>query len=463
MQAARSAFVQVEQGLQTGASDASPQFMVAVLQAMATGQAQMDQALDLASADPSGVLIALLLPAVQKVREAAACSSQGMVDLALAGGASSARLAPAVEAMRLGDALHNAGDYGGAVALYANGFGLAANTVAFSMDRFEQNLRNSFTNQSVGYAYALSQAGQAVRQDGVGLARTGADLPQTAQSQTRKMHAASVSKTMTAIVLVRLLAERGLNVDTAIGGLLPADWTRGLGVNSIGFRQLLTYKSGFGQNAPGGSDYNNLRAMVGQNVPSKASFGYENANLGLMRVLVAVMLGADIPFLPLDKGAFTTAVFLNYATAAYNPVGVPCSCEPSASAPTLQYDFPDTGNLGYVEPPRNLQYGGFGVNISARTLAFLRYTTDLMPVSSYQQMKSGYLGFMDPARYSFAQGTFGVYHSHGGDWDHSGGRGNGGLDACVMVFPINIEASVLITPAARTAASDTPTAATSAG
>ena len=56
-------------------------------------------------------------------------------------------------------------------------------------------------------------------------------------------------------------------------------------------------------------------------------------------------------------------------------------------------------------------------------------------------MKSGYMGWMNPSSYSFAQGEFGVYHSHGGDWDHTG---SGGLDACVMMYPIQVEAALVI-------------------
>ena len=209
----------------------------------------------------------------------------------------------------------------------------------------------------------------------------------------------------------------------------------------------MNHRSGFGQNAVGGNDWAGLQTMVAQGVPFKGSFDYFNANFGLLRVILAKTLGIDptaIPF-EFDAGSLTASAFILHAQDRYDDVGVPFSCDPQASNPTLQYEFPDTGNPGYDEPSRSLSCGGFGVQISAvnlaRTLAYLRYTQDLMPTAAFQEMKAKYLGFMNPANYSFAQGDFGVYHGHGGDWDHTG---SGGLDSCALMFPINVEAAVLI-------------------
>lgn len=447
LQNARAGFVLAEQRLQAGTRDASPQYLVQVLQAVAQGQTGLGQALTLAAAaDPQGILMAQLLPAVQKVRDAAARTSQGLIDVAQRGGVAPARLAPALAAMQRGDALHQAGSHGAAVALYGQALGLAANTVVFSMNQFEQNLKSVFDTQTVGWAYALSQGGLLARSGAGGLARTAADNPSKVQSAQKKMHLASISKMLTATVVLRIMADQGVTPDSAIGPFLPISWDRGAGVDSITFRQLMTHRSGFGQNSPGSNQYASLQAMVAQAVPNKGSFDYDNANFGLLRVIVSVMSGVD-PFLAGDDpAALTATTFLFRAKSRYDPIGVPFSCDPSASNPTLEYDYPDSGNPGYEDEPKSLGCGGYGVFMSAehlaRTMAYLRYTQDLIDAPTLQQMKAGHLGLMNPAdNFNYAQGVFGNYYGHGGDWDHTN---SGGLDTCAFMFPINVEAAVVI-------------------
>ena len=445
LQTALGAYDDAHRALHAGSSSDRPDFVVDVLLAVADGQAALVQALDVAAAS-APELVALLLPAVHAARDAARHAGSSVVELAERAGVADSRLVQAREAIRTADSLAAAGNYGGAGIEYAGGFGLAAGTLVFDLDRFEQNLRSVFDVSTVGWAYAINQGGQLARSGSGGAARTGADLPALAQLPAKPMHLASATKTLTAIVALRRLAELGIAVDSPIGPWLPLTWPRGAGVNEISFRQLMQHRSGFGQNAPGGSSYAALQAMVAQAVPANGSFDYDNANYGLLRVIVARLLGVDAALLPpqADAAALAAAAFIAYAQAAFGAVGVPFGCDPQPVFPTLQYHFPDTGNPGYDEPSRALSCGGFGAFLSARdlarSLAYLRYTQQLVPGATYQQMKTGSLGYTDPALYGYGQGVFGVYHGHGGDWDH----GPGGLDSCHLSVPIHVEAALLI-------------------
>lgn len=430
-----------------------------VLMVIADMDYALEQALDLAASTGTGEAIALLLPAVQSAREGARRIVQSRIDLALAAGVSPHRLAPADEALRRADALHAAGDYGAAMVQYATAGGFAAGTVTFSMSRFELNLKSVFDSETIGWAYALSQGGLLARSGAAGSARTAADAPATAQSPTRKMHLASVSKTMTAIVMQRLLADLGVSVDASIGPWLPSHWTRGAGVDAITFRELMTHRSGIGQQVPPKSSgkfssYEALRGLVDGGVADK-SFKYDNANFAMMRVLSARLQGLDLgkpAYANADQGALAATMFLNWALPLFGNAGVPFSCDPLANAPTRDYNFPADGNPGYAYGPMSLSCGGFGVFLSAtdlaRVLANLRYTGNLLAPATYTQMKSGYMGFMDPGnQYGYAQGTFGKYFVHAGDWDHA----SGGMNTCVMVFPINVEAAVVINSSGKNA------------
>ena len=359
------------------------------------------------------------------------------------------RLRAVERLFELGDLAAARGDTVNAVVHFGGALGLAANTITFDIALFEENIKNALAGQTVGHAFSIAYLGQ-LYQDGesAGLARTAANAPQTAQSPAKEMHVASVSKTLTTIVTLRLLEDSGLTPDEPIAPYLPGDWVfdpaiAEPGPNQLTFRHFFTHTSGFGQ-VNAGSDYAALETAIGL-VTGPQPFNYQNANFALMRVLVAGLLGIDpVDFEDFDPGALTAAIFILTAQQLYTSIGVQVDCQPNDATATVQYNLPDGGLAGYVEPNRQLTCGGYGGFISSNELASvltnLRHTENLLTAEGRALMQEGFLGFMDPANYGFIGGTFGVYSMHGGDWFHSPGE----LHSCVVAFPIQVEVGLVI-------------------
>jgi CubicO group peptidase (beta-lactamase class C family) len=99
-----------------------------------------------------------------------------------------------------------------------------------------------------------------------GQARTSTDPPETAMSPDLPMDIASLSKTLTAVAILQLLANNELPIDTKIWPYIYKDWTLGLNVNQITFKDLLRHTSGFEQvNSTAcdkGTTYAALKALV---------------------------------------------------------------------------------------------------------------------------------------------------------------------------------------------------------
>lgn len=366
-------------------------------------------------------------------------------DQARAAGVSETRLDPADAELAAGDAAMARGDHVAAAGHFQRGQSLSANTIVFDIARFEANIHSAFDSRSVGNSYAITFGGLLHSAGKSGQARTAADAPATAQSPTKEMHVASVSKSITAIVVMKLLADKGLSADTLVAPYLPSDWVKGKGVELLTFKSFMTHQTGFDQNGVKGSDYASLREVIAKDVATTA-FNYNNANYGMLRVLAAGLIGIDpIDFPEFDAGSLTAAAFIIEAQSLYSGIGVSVDCGPNDATQTIQYRFPDTGKAGYAEPPRGLTCGGYGWHISAHeianVMANLRYSSNLVPAASFAEMKANYLGFMNPNWYGgFVNGKFGVYLGHGGDWGH----GPGGLDSCYLMFPIVVESAVLI-------------------
>lgn len=365
-------------------------------------------------------------------------------DVLLVADRAGAKVAEAKSRLALGDLAARQRQYVLASTHFGGGLTLAANTITFDVARFEQNIKDGLNGQTTGHAFSIAFRGLLYQGgESAGSARTAANPAAAPQSPSKEMHVASVSKTLTTIVVLRLLEELGLTPDAVIAPYLPADWAMGDGVEALRFRDFMTHTSGFGQINAGGS-YDALRTAIATDVGS-TSFSYKNANFGLMRVLVPGLLGHELgDFDDIDPDFVSTAIFLLYAAGLYQEIGVSVDCRPNDNAPTVQYKFPDDGTPGYVEPDRRSTCGGYGWFISSNELAsvltHLRNTEDLLSASMRETMQEQFLGFMDPANYGFIGGTFGVYSMHGGDWFHSAGE----LHSCAITFPITVEAALVI-------------------
>jgi len=92
---------------------------------------------------------------------------------------------------------------------------------------------------------------------------------------------------------------------------------------------------------------------------------------------------------------------------------VELDCAPNDASPTVQYNYPDTGDdPGYAEPNRQLTCGGVGWFISSNELAsvltHLRNTEELLSAQARAIMQGEFLGFMDPANYGCGSGKASV-------------------------------------------------------
>jgi len=98
----------------------------------------------------------------------------------------------------------------------------------------------------------------------------------------------SMSKTVTAAVVVALMPWMSIKPDSLIAPLLPSNWKTGPRVDQLTFRMLLTHTSGL-QPVSGGQDtsslaYDNLRRMIANGVPVSvpAPGQYLNEGYGLL-------------------------------------------------------------------------------------------------------------------------------------------------------------------------------------
>ncbi|MEL7533002.1 MAG: serine hydrolase domain-containing protein [Bacteroidota bacterium] len=324
---------------------------------------------------------------------------------------------------------------------------LAPATPIFSMDLFENNLKEALDGKAVGYAFTIGLNGQLERSAGYGFARTEADgLPQTMNIDQRT-YMASVSKTITAATAMSLIQELNLSIDDPVAPYLPSHWSKGPGVNNLTFTDLLTHRSGL----PGeGASYESLKAYVAQGLGPK-SYDYANSNFALFRILIPYMEEAIPDDLTTDSmiESMTADEYVNSVNKrVLQPAKVSKAyCYPARESGALLYRHPYDGTQGDTPGNRTLLAGGGGWYLSARELgsviAYLEFTEDILDEDIRIQMKENFLGYEEGASSSSAN-DHGTYLMKNGGFSIDSQSPSRGVVTCIADFPNGVQVALII-------------------
>lgn len=320
---------------------------------------------------------------------------------------------------------------------------------SFSVGRFSDGLRDRLAGRAKGWAFAINVNGQlaTAESDAGGDARSSAEGDRDMTLDTR-LNIASVSKTITAVAVLRLLETTGFSVDTPIYPFLPGGWTIGPGVDTIRFRDLLRHESGLtslNSNFNALLSDNGLRAAIAAGGQAFSPYRYLNANFALFRVIIPRLWNragqtAANNDNPTASAFFYALYIINELFGAMGgAIGANASTSVLDDNPTRYYNGVgsnsgiDLGNWALIA-------GGGGWHLSVRELAAflanITYNDDVLSSAARAQMDAMFLGWR-PLQISVGQ--FGIYRAHGG----SIGGGGGAVRTAIVKYPFQCEVAVV--------------------
>ncbi len=307
----------------------------------------------------------------------------------------------------------------------------------FDVDGFGKALHAALKDSVVGYVMRLRQNGSTIYTLQWNWAKTPADGGEGWTPDVR-MHIASCSKLITGIAMTKLLNDKNLSYDTPIINYLPKYWAKGLNINKITFRHLMTHTSGFNTGSSD-SDYEFMKSNVSagvndhgvhQNGRDLGYYHYENMNFGLCRILIATVNGNVSPQtnfssnVPVNDQMWDYVTIQSYVHYVHDNLFAPAGVSgPSLDHPApdaLAYTFPVSGN-GWNSGDLSTVIGGAGWHMSVDDLldvmGTFRRKAAIMSTTQAQTMLDD--GFGIDVRMSTPLGT--LYNKNGA-WGDAGGH-----------------------------------------
>lgn len=319
------------------------------------------------------------------------------------------------------------------------------NGKCFDIEAFKDGIENAVKGKTVGYAYSIFCDGEYYTSGAGGLSSTNAETGGPIDMGTEApVNVASVSKTFTAMAMLKLLKAKNIPITEKISTHLPSGWAKGVNISSISFQDLLTHRSGFRSDTldptNNGSplDYATLKMVVANGVRA-VDYGvpsYQNLNFCLMRILIPYINGHAYAGTDAADATQTSQEYVDYVKAkVMTPSGAfNTDVKSITSPPPHLYPFPDDAELGVDAGDWTAIAGGGGWNIcvndAARVMSRLMFTENILDANTRNDMLNNSLG-------TYIWDTpYGKAYNHNGGISYANSSGsNVGSMSCYYIYP----------------------------
>jgi CubicO group peptidase (beta-lactamase class C family) len=334
--------------------------------------------------------------------------------------------------------------------------------LSFSLKKFNDNIFSSLKDSAVGWAYIILKNGKQVFSNNGGYKITpidckdGKGLP--FEPETR-IHVASLSKTITALAIAKLIELKKIAWESKAKNFLPSYWKFHSLFEQLTIRQLVEMKSGMdGPLDALSSSTDSLQLLIerGPNQSKIGVFNYQNTSYGLLRIIIAYATGYKELSSALNSNILSVAtsnLYKNFVNEyLFKPSGInEADCRIRDYNPAFYYPFPYnnehgelTGTGGIIPDGDLSEYaGGFGWYLSVMDAAKLMNSVLYKKTILRQQTIADLFGLGFP--FKIRKGTYASYFGSGGDWGHPvKPKGWRGIHAYYYCFPDNIIVTIFM-------------------
>jgi CubicO group peptidase (beta-lactamase class C family) len=237
----------------------------------------------------------------------------------------------------------------------ANSIGDLA-TVAFSVDKFAQNIENYMNGKVSGYGYTIFHEGAIYyRGDGGGgWARRPVDAPAVEHGAQQRQDIASSTKFITALATIALLDKYHMSLSEPVYKYLPSNWVPSETFKELTFERLLAHRTGL---IKYGGEWNELKATVEGPMNLIEFYNntrtYNNVNFALMAVILPYVAAKkefinDYNYLKLIEN--NTEMIYDAIGARYTGIARTYVFKPAGLTYWSSVSFRPWNNYGPIDP-----------------------------------------------------------------------------------------------------------------